>query len=253
MKARHQIMRGKVWHRRYAPTEHGFSTTINMVLTDLDDESGLFASHWSLGRRWRPLTLRRRDFVDHRDLSIADKVRDKAARLGMDFNGGSIQMLAQLRGLGWQFNPLVLYGHIPSGASRPVALLAEVRNTPWGERHWYALKTDTNGALTFFRHAKGFHVSPFLPMDMQYQWELDWSDPLRLRLGVQRDGDTVFEAGLRLCAEPVSGIGLFHRLPALLMQGLRTSAGIYWQAFRLWRKRVPVYRHPEKPVREGGH
>lgn len=253
MKAKHHIMSGSVWHRRLTPVHHGFSYVLNMVLVDLDDIDGFQASHPLLGARRRPLTLRSRDFVDQRQLPLAHKVREKAAEQGLDFATGRVLMLAQLRGLGWQFNPLVLYWHFANGATRPDAVLAEVRNTPWKERHWYALGEAGGEALTFFRHPKAFHVSPFMDMNMEYQWQLNWENPLCIRLSALRDGEVIFEAGMRLQSVPVSRTAIWKHLPGLLLQGLRTSLGIHVQALHLWRKKVPIHRHPDKSVREGDH
>jgi DUF1365 family protein len=47
-------------------------------------------------------------------------------------------------------------------------VLAEVRNTPWNERHYYAVDGQQARPLE-----KAFHVSPFNPMDMVYHWRFN--------------------------------------------------------------------------------
>lgn len=252
MSNQHSIMLGKVWHRRLTPVEHDFTYPLAMVLVDLDDVDGFVRSHPLLGKRFRPLTLRDRDFVDHSDIPVATKVRDKARELGQDFSSGRLLMLAQMRGLGWQFNPLVTYWHFPPGASRPVSALAEVRNTPWHERHWYALGGNDGEALTFFRHEKGFHVSPFMSMELVYQWEITWEDPLRIKLSALRDAEPLFQAGMCLYPSQLSEKMRPEGLWPLLLQGPRTSLGIHFQALRLWRKGVPFHPHPGRTTRQGG-
>lgn len=252
MKARHYIMTGNVWHRRSTPVVHEFSYPLSMVLVDLDELPSFLSALPLTGRRFHPLTLRDRDFVDQSDVPLPEKVRARAESQGLDFSRGKILMLAQLRGLGWQFNPLVIYWHFPEGEDRPDAALAEVRNTPWHQRHWYALQAGPGESLTFFRHAKAFHVSPFMGMEMEYQWQVTWQEPLLVRLTALRGENNVFEVGMRLRAVAVTPGRGWRHLPGLLMQGLRTSSGIYLQALRLWRKKVPFYRHPDKSIREGG-
>lgn len=248
MTGAHRLMTGHTWHRRYTPVKHGFTYALTMALVDLDDVDGLLRRHPLWGRQWRPVTLRCTDFVDDRSLPLRRKVEEKAAQQGMDFSGGRILMLAQLRGLGWLFNPLVLYWHLPEGAEEPDALLAEVRNTPWNERHWYALP----GTPEAFRHGKTFHVSPFMPMDLEYEWRVRWGDRLRVRLRSLRAGTVIFEAGMRLSAQPADASTMARLTPRFLLQGLRTSRGIYRQAWRLWRRGLPFHRHPDRGAQEGG-
>ena len=60
------------------------------------------------------------------------------------------------------FNPISLYYCFDPGGEEVRALVAEVSNTPWGERHAYAF----DGLRS--RVAKRFHVSPFLGMEADY-------------------------------------------------------------------------------------
>ncbi|VTN15554.1 Protein of uncharacterised function (DUF1365) [Raoultella terrigena] len=46
-----------------------------------------------------------------------------------------------------------------------------MRNTPWNERHYYAVDAGRRGPLE-----KAFHVSPFNPMDMVYHWRFNHPD-----------------------------------------------------------------------------
>ena len=155
-------------------------------------------------------------------------------------------MLGQWRTFGSLFNPLVLYLHFPEGQSQPDSMIAEVQNTPWRERHFYPLtfSRGDNDALVV-DHPKAFHVSPFLPMLLQYHWDLHVALP-DLRIGLEdRDNQVpVFKAGVKLqlfASEPaMMGKGIF-RFGA---QGLATLKRIYWQAFKLWRKGAVFHGHP---------
>jgi uncharacterized protein len=50
------------------------------------------------------------------------------------------------------------------------AVLAEVTNTLWGERHAYALSESNGGRVLTGRSGKVLHVSPFMGMDHEYEW-----------------------------------------------------------------------------------
>lgn len=248
MNDRHHMMRGTVWHHRHSPVVHRFAYPLSLVLADLSDLDGLLDRHGLWGRARRPVTLRDRDFIDDSDQPLIDKVRRQARALGLPFEAGRVLMLAQPRGLGWLFNPLVLYFHLPDRAEAPDAVLAEVSNTPWGERYFYGHAWPEPSQTLSFTHDKAFHVSPFLPMNMRYQWDIHWEAPLRLSIEAWQGDDKVFQAGMRLAASPATA-GTMKVLP-FARQAFLTSLRIYGQAFRLWWRRFPLYPHPRKTVME---
>ncbi len=252
MTTEHHFMTGQVWHRRAHETVHDFTYSLSLVLVDLAAPDTLLACHPLWGRRWRPISLRARDYIDKRDGVLRDKVREKASEHALDFSGGQVFMLAQPRALGLLFNPLILYFHIPAGGQAPDAVLAEVHNTPWGERHFYAHHTATPDPHLRFEHDKEFHVSPFLPMQLTYQWTVNWADPLGVHIVAHRSGQVLFQAGMRLRAEPAGRANMLMAGYRFVIQGLLTRLRIYRQALRLWRARAPVYSHPGKRAREGG-
>ena len=156
---------------------------------------------------------------------------------------GPVHLLAQLRTFGWLFNPLALYYcWTPDGRGLD-AIVLEVTNTPWGQRHWYVLDAQSNMNTT--TTAKAMHVSPFLPMDVDYR--VTWTTPgptLGLRVAVERAGEPVFEAALalrRVALDRRRALSLPARYPLL---PLRVSGGIYAHAARLVGRGVPRHRHP---------
>jgi len=118
-------------------------------------------------------------------------------------------------------------------------VVAEVHNTPWGERHAYVIEG------TAGRTPKAMHVSPFLGMDLEHDFRFTTPGP---RLGVRiedlRDGRRVLSASLALRRRDISGpllAGLLIRFP---WTSLRTLLAIYAQALRLWLRGAPVHSHP---------
>lgn len=250
------IARGRVWHQRLQPFTYSFDYPLWMVWCDLEKIDDMLGRHWAWGRAWRPVTFCDQDYLDTRAVPLAEKVREKALSLGLNWSHGRTIMLAQWRTFGTLFNPLVLYLHFPQGQSQPDSMIAEVQNTPWRERHFYPLtfSRTENGALVL-DHPKAFHVSPFLPMLLQYHWHLHVALP-DLRIGLEdRDKQVcVFKAGMKLQLVAPDSAAMGKGIFRFGAQGLATLKNIYWQAFKLWRKGAVFYGHPagENAQRDDG-
>jgi len=131
------------------------------------------------------------------------------------------------------------------------AIVAEINNTPWGEQHCYVLpaRASTGPAQhkLRFKFGKDFHVSPFLPMDMDYDWRFGTpGDRLFVHMENWREATAVFDATKTLEREPISGPSLAACLAAYPLMTGKVAFAIYWQALRLWLKRTPFFSHPDK-------
>jgi uncharacterized protein len=241
----HAIYTGEVWHRRERPVVHAFRYPFWWLWLNLDDIDGLLARSSWWGRRWRPGVVSERDYLDRRAGNLSARVRTLAAHHGLDWHQGTVCLLSQPRLFGWLFNPLSLYWHFPEGAARPDSVLAEVRNTPWHETHWYPLTLLEQGGKLVCEHPKVFHVSPFMGMDMHYQWELSQNDrDLSVIIRNVTDQGPLFSAGVRLTRQHADGVALTKMLRQHGAQGMKTSLAIYAHAWRLWRKGVGFHAHP---------
>jgi len=245
------LYEGTVRHRRFGPAARAFTPKLFLAYLDVDALPGSLDALplWS-ARRTAPVQFRREDFFDGGPGPLGDAVRDLVeARLGRRPTG-SIFLLAHLRTFGWLANPLAVYYCWTPDGDALEAIVLEVTNTPWGERQWYVF--DARDGRTTATTPKAMHVSPFLPMDLEYR--VTWTDPraaLRLRIEVTRGGTPVFEADLALRRSVLDRRGALAVLARHPLMPLRVSAGIYRQALRLVLARIPVYRHPRRPRRTG--
>lgn len=245
---------GEVRHRRFLPVAHAFSYRLFMPYLDLEELPTLFSGRW-LWSASRPALarFRREDHLGDPEVPLAEAVRTAVAeRIGRRPEG-PIRLLTHLRYFGFVFNPVSFYFCFAPDGTRLEALLAEVDNTPWGERHLYvadARRGEGAGATHVWRLAKELHVSPFMPMDLEYEWRVTApGERLVVHMENLRDGERLFDATLRLERREIDGPGLARALVRFPFMTARVLAAIYLQALRLWWKRAPYHPHPGSPGR----
>lgn len=248
---------GWISHRRLAPRLHGFRYRSGMLYLDLDEQERLLDLSPLLGAsRLAPLCWRETDYLPawtRRGMPLKDAVREVVAKALGQAPCGAIHLLTQPRSWGISFNPVSFYFcHDSDGVL--AAIVLEVRNTPWRERFHYVLPV-LPGQPRQFSVTKAFHVSPFLPMDMQYhmRFHID-GEHLRIHMENRREGQKIFEADLALQRQPLDATALRRHVMAFPWMSLRTLGAIYWQAMRLLLKRTPLYAHtPCQSSQNPGH
>jgi DUF1365 family protein len=235
---------GRLTHARRSPRPHAFQLPLYLLYLDLE-ELETARSSWLFGvEAARPLSFRRRDFLGQGPLrkAVADEVEQALGRRPR----GPIRLLAHVRSFGYAFNPAAFYFCFEEGGQTLAAVVVEVTNTPWGERHRYVLPAGPEGVHS--SHAKAFHVSPFFPMTQRYEWEISTpGESLSVRIGNRESGTLVFGASLALERRPFSQRELLRAALRMPLVTWAVHAAIYWQALRLWLKRTPIFDHPLHP------
>lgn len=241
---------GAVTHRRLRPKPHQLCYRVFYLLLDLDEIPALAARLRLFSHRcFNLFSFDERDHADGSGTPLRGWVEGHLATADIDLEGGAIRLLAMPRVLGYGFNPLSVYfcyhrdGHL-------LALLHQVHNT-FGERHTYLIPVACPSDPAAIRQdcAKAFHVSPFLAMEMRYEFRIrapDASLNIVIR-GIDVDGPIIFAA---LAAErrhlsDAALLGAFLRTPLLTA---KVIFGIHWEAFRLWRKGLRFHGKPTLPA-----
>jgi DUF1365 family protein len=229
---------GWVRHRRYAPRPHEFRYPLFMAYLDLAELDTVFEGRWLWSARRPALArFRREDHLGDPRVPLDESVRALVQARSGRRPEGPIRLLTHLRYFCYVFNPVSFFYCFDAVGERVETIVAEVTNTPWGERCCYVL--DGLRAQT----GKAMHVSPFMPMDLRYDWR--FTPPgarLAVHMRLTRAAQTMFEATLALKQQPIRN-GVLVRFPFMTA---KVIAAIHWQALKLWLKRVPFHSHPAK-------
>ena len=233
------LYRNLVWHRRTAPKTNEFSYKTVSIWADADDPTSALAG-LSANRRISPVQFRTTDFGDGTDATLGTQVRRTLSSAGLNSDVSSIRMLTQPRLWGWLFNPITFY--LCFSESDLESCVLEVSNTPWKERHTYAVQLENSSGRFAARFDKQMHVSPFLEMNYVYDLEIDPKNK-RFAIDVQEPGnntETILNTEISSLTDPITSslqtLGSTHK----------TSSAIHWQAARLTAKGVRFLKHPRK-------
>lgn len=240
------IYLGNISHRRFSPKKHNFNYSLYMLALDVADVEkaekgiGLFGFSW-----YHPLRFFEKDYLRGEPNGLRQRITNKVITLNGHTEIHRIVMLVQVRCFGIYFSPANFYFCYDKD-NTCTQMLAEVSNTPWNERHYYLVDLLSDKEST---NKKNFQVSPFLDLNMTYFWQVKPpshdKDQLVIHIENKRINqenknlDKIFDASLILKKQLFSQKNLLKvwcQLPAMTV---KVVLSIYWQALKLFLKRIP--------------
>ena len=262
------VYEGWVRHRRFEPVAHSFRYRLFLMYLDLGELPGVLDPYPLFSaRRPAPARFRRADFMGDPARPLEECARDAVASATGARPAGPVRLLTGLRYFGHSFNPVSFYYCFDEAGKRVEAVVADVENIPWGERHPYVLaRGDLRGTVLRDEIEKTLHVSPLMGMDQTYSFRasepgeslavhiesrpnLRESAPDR-RIGAltqtrEEPGSRTFDATLNLRRRELSGRTLIAMLARYPAASLQVVAKIYAQSLRLRLKGARYHPHPE--------
>lgn len=252
------LFQGWVQHARKQPKAHQFKYSMFQIWLDVEQPELIdnISPLWS-SRSFNAVRFSRENYLTgdkplHRQ--VVDLIQQ---RTGQRFEG-RVYLLASLSYWGFCFNPVNFF-FCYNENNKLTYILSEIHNTPWGEHFTYvhdiendSYCSDNNENKVGFKFGKQFHVSPFLPMDLSYDWRFDISDEqISIAMNLQREGEKQLNVTMQLHGEVLTwgqAAWIPFRYPLMC---IKVFTAIYWQAFKLWCKRVPFIDHPRLTTRPG--
>jgi uncharacterized protein len=220
---------------------------LSLAFIDLEELPGLLGGRL-IARRPGLVRFRRRDYLGDPAVPLDRAVRDFVKDRTGARPAGPIRLLTQLRSFGHCFNPVSFYYCIEPSGERLQALVAEVTNTPWRERHAYVLASEPGSpAVLDARFEKALHVSPFMGMDHRYRARAAMpTDTLSVHISSSRANATVFDATLALRRRELTRASMAAMTVRYPLATVRVLMLIYAHALQLKLVGVPVHRHPHR-------
>ncbi len=238
------IYRGWVRHRRFSPALHEFKYNIFFLWLDLDEISApeplSKLKPWFSTTKFAALRFNASDYLDPKQGTTRAAVWQKVQDLGGEDDDGPVYLLGQVRCLGFYFSPVNFF-YCYDQQDELKYVVAEVSNTPWNKRHYYLVDTEPKKNTP-----KEFHVSPFMSLDMAYLWRIPEPNN-KLCLHIENHNDAkLFDATLVMTKYALNNVELKKTLIQIPAMSFRILSSIYWQALRIWLKRIPYVPYSTK-------
>jgi len=237
---------GEIEHQRFSPVKNKFKYSVCYYYLDLEKLPQIFRYPFILSLNFPGiLSFWRKDYYGDAAISIKEAVHQLIYKATGETFRGPIRLLTNISYLGYCFNPVSFYYCFEEDGTTLKYIVSEVTNTPWRERHQQVMKFQ-NDDHAVFQFPKNFHVSPFMPMSIDYTWV--FKKPAKEIYVLMQNRNTgenaiIFDSTLKLKMIPLTTRNIFRTFFVFPMNSLKTMLAIYFQALKLYLLKSPIYSH----------
>ena len=242
----HAVYQGTIAHTRFSSKSHKFTYKTNMLYLDLDELQGAFLGKLFWGYNKPNLaSFYRSDFYGDKRKTIKKSIQSLLLNKINLHHKGKVFLLTTIRYFGFAFNPVSFY-YCFDESSNIQAIISHITNTPWNEKHAYVHDCRNKSSMSKkFEFDKDFHVSPFMPMNINYSWVFSPpKDFLFVSMDSYNKDKLIFNATLKMTKKAWSNFILNKILFLSLPMSIKSTLLIYFNAFILFIKRAKFYPHP---------
>lgn len=240
-------------HRRFAPKPHAFDYKIAYLLVDCDTiEKECANVRFISTNKKNMVSLSAQDYLSGNAESFkelkAEAIEKVRAHTSVKENINRVLLLTLPRFFSYLMNPVSFYFLFSAdNADKPAYIISEITNTPWGEKHCYVHVCEEDKHAFDFK--KNFHVSPFMPMHLDYSWRFNFSKSdgqtkIKIFMNLLDQQEKVFDAYMDVAVKPWKKKNAYPFL--FPVQSMVVGWGIYWQALKIKLKGNPFFVHPKK-------
>ena len=239
---------GFVVHNRSYPKAHKFTYNMSWCLlnTKTIEEQFSKSIFYSLNK-FNIISLRQKDYVSDENESIDLKIRSYIETKIDRYFDGEIYLFTHPRFLGFGFNSVNFYFCFKNNTLQYI--VSEINNTPWRQKHLYfhnIKDSDQNPDNASFKFDKEFHISPFVDMDIKYTWNFKITDTdFDVSMLLKKKQVTIMNVALKTQLQPMNASNQFKWMITKPFQSLKMFSGIYWQALKIWFKKIPLHSNPD--------
>ena len=236
-----KIYKGKVFHKRYSPKVNQFIYNVSSFYMNIDQLEILSKKlKWFSYNRFNLFSVYSKDH--HQSGSIRDKIEEILTKQNQFESFDSIYMLAYPRVLGFVFNPLTTF-YLFDEKKKLKKIVYQVHNT-FKEECYYIKDVQQDG----LKHSqqKQFYVSPFLEMDMTYQFDLSFPGT-KIKVHIDefnKSNEKVLTASFAGKASAISDAVLIKTFLRMPLMTFKVFLAIHWQAIKLICKKVRIVKKP---------